>query len=427
MANSANYVNRITDRRAKRKKKQKRGLIVKTVSMVIVLYLVLFVFFSFRSGVSTTIALNGTVKEEIVADGYVFREQFVINAPVGGYLECMVNDGERVKEDQLLGRIYTGEYDPERSQKILELNDRIARLENDDSADTYAGNSVMVDQRIGIVARDLSDLRTERDIRNLVEQKEEVNLLIEKKNSIDATVDKASLLQTLKGQLVELENGIVGTKTELLAPAAGVFCSRIDGLEEELGFDDVDGISVSYLKKLDKEPLETNEEVIQGEPVCKVVNNYGWYFSANIDKTEAERLQIGQSIRLRFFDHSDTIVYGVVRGISPEEGGNVAITIYTNRYVEGIYGMSRISAEIIIVSSEGIKVPVESLHVQGDQTGVYVLRLGVARFVPINVHYKNGEWAIISPVTDSSLEYRLQIYDEVIVKAKKLEDGKVVR
>ena len=56
-----------------------------------------------------------------------------------------------------------------------------------------------------------------------------------------------------------------------------------------------------------------------------------------------------------------------------------------------------------------------------------MLRLDVARFVPVNVHYKNGDWAIISSADGVISEYKLQIYDEVIVESKNLEDGKVVR
>ena len=105
----------------------------------------------------------------------------------------------------------------------------------------------------------------------------------------------------------------------------------------------------------------------------------------------------------------------------------MAVTVYTNRFVEGIYSTSRASAEIVTTSAEGIKLPAKSLHVQDGQTGVFVLRLDVARFVPVNVRYKNGEWAIVSAVVDTGAEYKLQIYDEVIVEAKNLEDGKVVR
>ncbi len=429
MTNSLDQVDQITKRRAKRREKHKRSWVIKIMAAAAVVYLVFAILFSFRSGVTTTIAQKGSIEEEIVADGYVFRDQRVMNAPVSGYLECWADEGERVKEGQAVGCIYTGQYDPERSQKILELKDRILRLESGVAASTYSGNSVMAEQKIAAAARDLSDLRMEHDIGNLSDNKENINLLIERKRAIEAggKLDNESILSSLKEQLQELESSEEGGRTELLAAGAGVFYSRIDGMEDRLSFGALENISVSYLEELDKIPLERSETVVQNEPVCKVVNNYGWYFAANIVAKDAQRLQVGQSIRLRFFDLSDTTVYGTVRTLSPEEDGKVAVTVYTNRYVEGIYAASRTSAELVLVSSEGIKVPVQSLHVEDGQTGVYVLRLGVAQFVPVNVRYKNGDWAIISAVTDTDSEYMLQIYDEVIVEAKNLKSGKVVR
>ena len=429
MTNSLDQVDQITKRRAKRREKHKRSWMIKIMVAAAVVYLVFAILFSFRSGVTTTIAQKGSIEEEIVADGYVFRDQRVMNAPVSGYLECWADEGERVTEGQAVGCIYTGQYDPERSQKILELKDRILRLESGVAASTYSGNSVMAEQKIAAAARDLSDLRMEHDIGNLSDNKENINLLIERKRAIEAggKLDNESILSSLKGQLQELESSEEGGRTELLAAGAGVFYSRIDGMEDRLSFGALENISVSYLEELNKIPLERSETVVQNEPVCKVVNNYGWYFAANIAAKDAQRLQVGQSIRLRFFDLSDTTVYGTVRTLSPEEDGKVAVTVYTNRYVEGIYAASRTSAELVLVSSEGIKVPVQSLHVEDGQTGVYVLRLGVAQFVPVNVRYKNGDWAIISAVTDTDSEYMLQIYDEVIVEAKNLKSGKVVR
>ena len=430
MTNSTDSIDRITQRRASRKKKQKRNWAIKGIAAAVLLYLLLSIVFSFHSSMSTAIALKGTVEEEIVADGYVFREQHIINAPASGYLECRVGEGDRVNEGQSIGYIYTGQYDPQRSQKIQELNDRISRLENSTAAEsTYANNSVMVEQKIGVAARDLSDLRQKRDMSKLAEQKEALNLLIEKKKAMEAggSLDTAAVLEDLKAQVQELENSTGGAKLEIKAETPGVFSSRIDGLEEKLSFEAVESVTPAYLAELDKEALQRSEGVAQNEPVCKIVNNYGWYFAASIDAKDAQNLKVGQSVRLRFFDLSDTAVYGTVRALSQEDRGKVAVTVYTNRFVEGIYSTSRASAEIDTTSAEGLKLPAKSLHVQDGQTGVFVLRLDVARFVPVNVRYKNGEWAIVSAVVDTGAEYKLQIYDEVIVEAKNLEDGKVVR
>ncbi len=428
MASSADFEDRIANRRTRRRKKQRRGWILKGIAGVFLLYLILLVVFSFRNTITTTIALNGRVQEEILTDGYVFREQSVVNAPVSGYLECLVSDGERVKEGQKIGAIHTGEYDPDRTRKIRELSDRISRLESGDAEGTYTGDSVMAEQKIGLAARNLSDLRTEHDIRNLTEEKENLNLLIEQKRAMEqgTQTDVTALLTDLKNQLYDLQSNAEGSSVDLYAGMSGVFYSRIDGLEDALTFQAAENVTVGQLMQLDRQPLERKESVLAGEPVCKVVDNYGWYFSAAIPEKEAEQMKAGNSIRMRFFDLSDTTVYGTIQKISEPENGKVAVTVHTNRFVEGIYGISRASAEMITVSAEGIKVPVESLHVKDGKPGVYVLRLGVAQFVPVNLHYRNEHWAIISAVNTGTGNY-LKIYDEVVVEAKNLESGKVVR
>ena len=47
--------------------------------------------------------------------------------------------------------------------------------------------------------------------------------------------------------------------------------------------------------------------------------------------------------------------------------------------------------------------------------------------MPVNVKYKNSEWAIVSAVDSQNGDGRLRIYDEVIVNYKTLEEGKIVR
>ena len=229
-----------------------------------------------------------------------------------------------MNEGQSIGYIYTGQYDPQRSQKIQELNDRISRLENSTAAEsTYANNSVMVEQKIGVAARDLSDLRQKRDMRTLAEQKEALNLLIEKKKAMEAggSLDTAAVLEDLKARVQELENSTGGAKLEIKAETPGVVSSRIVGLEEKLSFEAVESVTPAYLAELDKEALQRSEGVAQNEPVCKIVNNYGWYFAASIDAKDAQNLKVGQSVRLRFYDLSDTAVYGTVRALAQEDRG----------------------------------------------------------------------------------------------------------
>ena len=94
-------------------------------------------------------------------------------------------------------------------------------------------------------------------------------------------------------------------------------------MEEKLNLAEAKNVTVDSLKQLDGEETKRSMEVLQGEPVCKIVNNYGWSFATCISKKDAEKLQVGGKIRLRFFELSDTTIYGTLQSISPEEDGKV--------------------------------------------------------------------------------------------------------
>lgn len=418
---------RNTQRREKRKKKRRGNWLIKGIAIAIFLYLLLSVIFGIAGRMTTMVAVKGKIEEEVMVEGYIFREQHLVNAPAIGHLETRIGDGERVTEGQILGYVYAGEYDAEQSGKVRQLYDRIAQLQSHAAENIYAGNGVMVEQKIAVAARDLSDTRQRRDMSNLAAWKEELNVLIARKHAMNSggAVDVSKELEDAKRKLWELETSMGNTKYTITAPAAGVFVAKIDGMEDKLTLKQAEEITPSYLRELDNIKIERKETIVENEPVCKVVNNYGWYFVANMDAEKAESLEIGSTVNIRFFDLSDQEITGTVRRISEEEKGKVAVSFYTNRYVEGIYASSRVLAEVVTTGVEGIKLPVKSIRVKDGQAGVYVLRLGVARFVPVSVKYKNEDWAIVSAV--SGWDYQLQIYDDVIVDAKNLEDGKVVR
>ena len=102
------------------------------------------------------------------------------------------------------------------------------------------------------------------------------------------------------------------------------------------------------------------------------------------------------------------------------------VVIFTNRYVKGIYSTNRINADIVTVSVEGIKLPISCLRVRDGVEGVFVIRLDRAKFVPVNVRYKNDKWAIVSPIENTG-SIKLQMYDEVIADSKSVEEDKIVR
>ncbi len=418
-----------TKRVSQRRKNKKKMNAVKTASIILVgvvlLYLSAAVFVSFNSNLSTTVAKSGSVRETVRTVGYVFRQQTVLNSP-GGVLECIVSEGERVKEGQTLGYVYAERPDPVLMDRIRNLHSIITSRGIDTENSVYTSSPATAENRISVLSRELSDMRADSDLSRIVDIKDEIDALILRKQDIDENRISNASTEQLEIELSSLL-AQAGSGTKVVATAGGVFTTRIDGLEDELAYDLAMTVTPDYINELNQTELKEAEKTAAGEPLCKIVNNYNWYFATEINEEDVEHIREGQTIQLEFFDLTDTAISGRVNRISEAQDGKRAVVISTNKYVEGIYSSSRIDADIVLVSSSGIKLPTQCLHVKDGVTGVYVIRLDVARFVPVNIIYKNEDWTIVSSGEPEQGGVRLQIYDEVIVSCRNLEDGKIIR
>lgn len=431
MANTTDNSDKILKKRRERDIKKRLFLIPKLLFIFVLVFLLISILFRSGDSVQTYTAVNGSIVEYVLADGYVFRDQEMITAPSDGYFECIVDEGERVKEGDTVAVIYKNRVDPAVTEEISELEEEILELETDDmTTDMYSGSAVRIELSISDEAQQLTQVKDNSSFSHISEYKKIFDDYINQKQySSEGGQTKEQRLEALKSRLDELQSGAASEKEWVYAVHSGVFSSKIDGYEEALNIDKMGDATPKYLRDIKREDKTYGDTVSTGEEVCKIVDNYDWYFVGMIPEDEAENFEVGREISIKFYDLSDTTVSGEITGISRPEGGRVAVTVHSTKYVSSIYTTSKVSAEIFTESAEGIKVPSESLRVIDGRQGVYVVRLGVARFVPVNLLYNNKEWAIISSVKSSESGYpeELEIYDEVIINTKGIEDGKVVR
>lgn len=406
----------------KRKRRFSKKTFIIIAAAAVFIYIAAATISSILGSLSTTTALTGVLTESFRADGYIFRQQNVINAPGSGHLECIVSDGDRVSEGQVIGYIYSEKPNPETVDKIKELSHLLAQIGIGNDETTYTSASAASGSKVSSMIRDMSDERSKRNLNITAERKDELNYLLKQE---PGSSNKSLTADAIQAELDSLNRG-VGLLHTIKAETGGVFCPRTDGLEDALDSNRAKELTPSYLNDLDDRESVITQSVEAGQPLCKIINNYSWYFAANVDSNQASALKEGQGIRMEFFDLSDTPIKGTVSRISAEEGGKATVVISTNRYVKGIYSTNRISADIVTVSVEGIKLPVSCLRVRDGVEGVFVIRLDRAKFVPVNVKYKNDKWAIVSPVENTG-SIKLQMYDEVIADSKSVEEDKIVR
>lgn len=432
MLNINGDLDKVSQRREKREKRRRKRAIKITmlvIAGIVFLYFAAAVFVALWSNISTALAVGGSLQESVRVNGYVFKNQSVINAEWDGHFECLVSEGERVKQGQTIGYIYRVAPSREKIDRIKKLHKMILISEAFDKGVYMSGAEGAAEKKVSEMVRDLSDVRQNYNLKEALDKKEAIDIFISKKKTSSTDEQSDEIYSDTEKLLIELDSleKEAGESLRVVAQTGGVYSSKIDGLEDSLAYDKANGLTPSQLSALDEKETMHTGEVLTGQPLCKIVDNYNWYYAVNVRDSIAEDFKIGQSVQMSFYDLANGLVKGTVKSISESENGKRTIVISSNRYVDGIYSTSHASADIVTVNVDGIKLPVGCLRVKDGVTGLYVIRLDRVTFVPVNVIYKNDEWVILSAAEPELGGAKLKIYDEVIIEGRNLEDGKVIR
>jgi len=418
-----------TEKAVNKKKKSRLGFMV-FIIVAFALCLTVNYILSYNSRMETMIVRSGADEDVIEAKGYVFRKQTVVYASDGGYMYCNADDEQRVKSGEAVVYVYKNEINAQANKEIEEIDKEIARLSDDKTGDLTENDVAKIEQSISDVVCEVPLVGYERDFEKLSEIRMEVDSLIDDKRVAGGEItpeESTQSLESLQKRKGELLKQYDVERTAVYAPVAGVFTSRVDGLEDMLSTDALTNVSAAYLEKIEKKEAENPvvAKVEKGSAVGKIVDNFAWNVAAVVPTKEIEDVSVGDGVQLRFTDISVETVDGTVLRII-NEGDSSVLVVRSKEYLESVYSTSRADVQIIKHKYEGFRVPSESIRMVDGKTGVYILKNNKSRFVPIDILYNNKEWAIVSEqITDGGST--LKLYDELIVSGRNLYDGKVVQ
>ena len=183
-------------------------------------------------------------------------------------------------------------------------------------------------------------------------------------------------------------------------PTPGIVVLHLDGLEGALQPQGLSEINIGQmLKTSEKKPhkIAGGEEVHQGTMLFKVVNNFGWYFAAEMTPAEYAELEDMSSVAIRFSFAPEEETRGTVMVLKETEEF-VRVAFQLKEDVPG-FSLERFAeAELLVRRSRGILLPASALVHRGEETGVYILEKSVVRYRPVDVLEKDGELIVISGV-----------------------------
>ena len=380
---------------------------------------------------TTAAAYGCTVDETVSASGYVVRSERVLEDNDSGLLRLARAEGERVSVGGTVAAVYADQASLDRQSEIDALEARIEQLEYVQSASLSYEASAKLDNQI---AQDLLAVRTALTAGRLdtVERRgSELRALVMKR---DYTYSGGSLdeqLESLRQELKDLRRQSAGSTRRISAPVSGLYSAVVDGYETVLTPESILEMSPSQLSAVQPDSAVSSH-------VGKLILGDNWYYAAALRTSEIREIQEAGSVSLRFSKDVARDLDVSVQSVGWEEDGR-SVVVFQGKYdLSQLTLLRQQSAEIILNTMTGIRVPQEALRVvprtvtgpEGSKTevqttGVYCVVGVKAVFKPAEVLY-SGEGVVLVQPASSDKKRVLRSGDEVIVTARDLYDGKVV-
>lgn len=428
---------------------------IRTLGAVVLAFLVLLyvgyqAYQATHQSIRTETAMYGEVSDVLQAQGFILRNETVIDESYSGVLSYRVADGSRVSRGGVIADIFSNESDAASQRELDQLDQEIENLQSlSQTANFYVANPSMLGDQIYSALEGISQLVNENDFSGLNTQKGELqNALIRRQliTGEESAEDYSQRISQLQSQRDTLASQTGSATGSILAPEAGYFISTVDGLENVMDISQVESITVAQAEELlEQQPSST-------DAVGKICQDFNWYAVCVFDEDDMIRFEGVEDVYLDIpFASTEQIPAKVLARNSDGESGKTAV----------VFQCSTMDADIAAVRNEAIQVTVNTYsgvlvnerairfadveytttdeagntvtQVQENVKGVYVLYGGQLEFVQVFTDQTVNGYAICRTdlteeeqsmlVTDSTI----QLYDQVVVEGTDLYDGKIVR
>jgi len=428
---------------------------IRTLGAVVLAFLVLLyvgyqAYQATHQSIRTETAMYGEVSDVLQAQGFILRNETVIDESYSGVLSYRVADGSRVSRGGVIADIFSNESDAASQRELDQLDQEIENLQSlSQTANFYVANPSMLGDQIYSALEGISQLVNENDFSGLNTQKGELqNALIRRQliTGEESAEDYSQRISQLQSQRDTLASQTGSARGSILAPEAGYFISTVDGLENVMDISQVESITVAQAEELlEQQPSST-------DAVGKICQDFNWYAVCVFDEDDMVHFEGVADVYLDIpFASTEQIPAKVLARNSDGESGKTAV----------VFQCSTMDADIAAVRNEAIQVTVNTYsgvlvnerairfadveytttdeagntvtQVQENVKGVYVLYGGQLEFVQVFTDQTVNGYAICRTdlteeeqsmlVTDSTI----QLYDQVVVEGTDLYDGKIVR
>jgi len=385
----------------------------------VVCYFCYYIFSALYAPLTTVTAIEYEAGAGSYTSGYVVREESTVLSHYE-IITLVVSEGERVAMGQALATGYRNTDAQNRQSEITELEHQLEQLEFAYSYSADASNQAALDSEIQSYLENMSKYVVRRDMNSAEDHSAAVKgLLLRRASSEEDDEAMAARIGELKTRLEALQNQSQADTRVVGANMNGYFSGTVDGFESVLTPETLETITLAQLEEL--EPEESGEQAIG-----KVITSSTWYYVTSVPEELVQTVKPGRRVPVTFASlFYDDLLMTVERVGKPEDG-QCLLVLSCDRYMQDVTLLREQSADVVFTSYAGLRVPKEAIRVTDDQqTGVYVMEGNMAKWKNVTLLHDNGESYVVE--LDKSSTENLWPGDEIIIDAKDLYNGKVMR
>ncbi len=400
-------------------------------SIICLSYLIRFIFFS----VETEIVRYNSIENTIRTEALIIRNESTVALPEGVEISYKVNEGDKVSLGKKVLEIIKGnKADEDIAIKLKQLDDRINEIKQSDiNNNFFSQDKEKIESKINEKVSELKVIASSGDYEKLEAVRDELSASLYKKSLIYGNGSFfGKNLEQLQNEKATLE-GIYNNSIDVIyAKSPGIISYSLDGYEQILTPANIKNFKLSNVKEImnslnDKKDSK-DKEAAAG---MKIVDNFEWYTCSLIDEEPAKVLKPGKKIKLRFVSLGNTQVNGEIHEVSEPEGGTCLVIIKVNEHVESFYKNRIAEMDIVREYNEGFTVPTKAIVIKDNIKGVYALKSGVVKFIPVAVMVDQGDTCLVRNLGKEDSDFKagyeaLKIFDEIITTTARVKENQLL-
>lgn len=389
-------------------------------------------------------AVQTTVNYKIYSNGFIIRDENIIEKSADGVLSYSVSDGEAVNANGELAKIYSSESDAVAQTMADQLEKKKKTLEYIQK-NTISGTMSIDIINNNIKSKLISYLDDTNNLNITNSKKDSDNLLssINQRQLLTGKVNNfSSAIADLQSQIDSLRSSSGDSIGTVTTPKAGYFNESCDGYENAIKYEDIDKITLDDLKNIKKTEVSS-------KAAGKIISNVKWYVACSVTADEAANLNIWDSeVTVLFSEASkDVIPAEIYRVDQSSKDGNAIVILQCDYMDSGILEARQEPIEIGLGTYSGLRVSKRAIHddfvtkttyddndnphkEQKKVQGVYVLYGSEVQFKQISILFADEDYVICDTDPEDGILFNgetISLYDKIIMKGDDLYDGKVIQ